>query len=70
MAVTFRAALRGIERDPATGRHRALVSDASGGVSTINEGGSFDSGWHLRNISAEAVTLTKGRETRVVRVFG
>jgi len=70
VAVTFKAALRGVERDPATGRQRVLVGDASGGVATISEGGRFGDGWRIRNISAEAVTLAKGRETRVVRVFG
>ena len=68
--MTFKAALRGVERDPGTGRRHVLVSDASGGVSTINEGGRYGDGWRIRNISAEAVTLAKGRETRVVRVFG
>ena len=70
VAVTFKAALRGVERDPATGRQRVLVSDASGGVSTLNEGGRYGDGWRIGNISAEAVTLAKGRETRVIRVFG
>jgi hypothetical protein len=70
VAVTFKAALRGVERDPATGRHGALVSDASGGVSLIPVGGRYGDGWRIRNISAEAVTLAKGRETRVIRVFG
>lgn len=70
VAVTFRASLRGVERDPTTGRHRALVSDASGGVSAISEGGTVGDGWRIRTVSEEAVTLAKGRETRVVRVFG
>jgi len=69
VAVTFKAVLRGVERDPATGRQRVLISDG-GGVSAIQEGGGFGDGWRIKNISAEAVTLAKGRETRVVRVFG
>ena len=70
VAVTFKAALRGVERNPATGRQHVLVSDASGGVSPLSEGGRYGDGWRIRNISAEAVTLAKGRETRVIRVFG
>ena len=70
VAVTFKAALRGVERDPATGRSSVLVSDPSGGVAALPEGSRYGDGWRIRNISAEAVTLAKGRETRVIRVFG
>jgi len=70
VAVTFRAALRGVERDPATGQRRALVTTDSGGVGALAEGARFGDGWRIKDITAEAVTLAKGRETRVVRVFG
>mgnify|MGYP001101550109 CR=1 FL=1 len=33
------------------------------------EGAAFED-WRIKEITADAVTLTKGRETRVVRVFG
>jgi len=68
VAVTFRAALRGVERDPATGARHVLVSGA-GGVAPLAEGAVFED-WRIKEITADAVTLTKGRETRVVRVFG
>ena len=73
VAVTFRAALSGITRDPASGRYGALVRDpAAPGpqITSMRVGDRFGDGWRISQISADAVTLRKGRETRVVRLYG
>lgn len=73
IAVVFKQALSGIERDPQTGAFRALVRDPaapSPQIAAMNVGARFGDGWRIRQISADAVTLAKGREVRVVRLFG
>lgn len=73
VAVVFKAALRGIERDTETGAFYALVRDpaaSSPQMGVMGEGARFGDGWLIREISADAVTLAKGGEVRVVRLFG
>ena len=73
IAETFRARLGGIVRDPDTGVYGALVRDpAAGGpqIATMTVGDGVGDGWRIGEITADAVTLEKGRETRVVRLFG
>lgn len=73
ISVTFKAALRGITQDPDTGRYGALVGDpAAGGpqIAAMTVGDSVGDGWRINQITADAVTLRKGRETRVVRLYG
>ena len=72
VAVVFRSALRAIERDPFTGSLSALMSDpAAPGPQTrsIRVGDRFD-GWRIQDITETAVTLTRGRERRVVQLYG
>lgn len=72
VAVVFRTALRAIERDPFTGSLSALMSDpAAPGPQTrsIRVGDRFD-GWRIQDITETAVTLTRGRERRVVQLYG
>jgi hypothetical protein len=70
--VVFKSALSGIARDPATGVLRALVRDPSAGsqIKAMAAGETFVDGWVVTDISVEAVVLGKGRETRVVRLYG
>lgn len=73
VSVLFKAALSGIERDLGTGAFRALVRDlaaSSPQTSSMSVGARFGDGWRIKDISADAVTLTKGREIRVVRLYG
>ncbi len=73
VSVVFKQALSGIERDPETGAFRALVRDPaapSPQIAAMSVGARFGDGWRIREISADAVTLAKGREVRVVRLFG
>jgi hypothetical protein len=73
VAVIFKQALGGIERDAATGALSALVRDpaASGPqIRSMAVGDRFGDGWRISEISETAVTLKKGRETRVVRLYG
>ena len=73
VSVVFKAALTGIARDPATGALTALVRDpAAPGpqIAAMRIGDRFGDGWRINEISADAVTLRKGRETRVVRLYG
>lgn len=72
VAITFKAALRAISRDEAGDGYQAIVRDiAQPGPQTIamSVGDVFD-GWRIGAISADTVTLQRGRETRVVRLFG
>ncbi|QYF86435.1 hypothetical protein [Brevundimonas sp. PAMC22021] len=71
--MVFKQALSGVERDPATGGLTALVRDpAAPGpqIRSIAVGDRFGDGWRISEISEYAVTLKKGRETRVVRLYG
>lgn len=73
VSVVFRQALTAIERDPATGAYRAYVRDpAAPGPQSVamSEGARFGDGWRISEISPESVTLRKGRESRVVRLYG
>lgn len=73
VAVVFKQALSGIERDTQTGAYRALVRDTAAPppqIVVMREGAPFGDGWRIKHISADAVTLGKGREVRVVRLFG
>ncbi|MBD3837961.1 hypothetical protein [Brevundimonas sp.] len=73
MAVVFKQALAGIERDPQTLSYAALVRDpAAPGpqIRSMRVGDTFGEGWRVSQITEYAVTLSKGRETRVVRLFG
>ena len=73
VSVVFKQALRGVERNPATGSLAALVSDpAAPGpqIQSIVVGDRFGDGWRIEEITESAVTLRKGRETRVVRLYG
>ena len=70
---TFRAALSGIERNPATGVFRVLVMEsAASGPQTVarNVGDGFGDGWRISQISEDSVILSKGRETRTIRLYG
>lgn len=72
VAVTFAAALRAIEREPGTERYQALVSDpAAQGPQTriIVVGDAYGDGWRINDISADAVQLVRGRETRRVPLY-
>ncbi|NBB63527.1 hypothetical protein GVN18_30135, partial [Pseudomonas sp. ODNR1LW] len=69
----FKQGLRGIERDPTTGAFVALVAQPAlpGAQSqSMKPGDVFQDGWRVSEISEYAVTLRRGRETRVVRLFG
>jgi hypothetical protein len=73
VAVLFKAALSGIERDPQTGVFHALVRDPAAPppqVVSMGVGARYGDGWRIREISEDAVTLAKGREVRVVRLYG
>ena len=73
VAVVFKQALRGVERNPATGSLAALVSDPAvpgPQIRSMVVGDQFGDGWRIDEISEIAVTLRKGRETRVVRFYG
>jgi hypothetical protein len=70
--VTLAAALRAIEREPGTDRYQALVSDpAAPGPQTraIAVGDTYGDGWRITEISADAVRLVRGRETRRVPLY-
>lgn len=69
IAVVFRGMLRGVEQDERSGGFRALV-DTGGGVSAVGVGHRLERGWRITKISADRVTLGKGRESRVVRLYG
>jgi hypothetical protein len=71
--VVFKQALSGIERDPTTGALAALVRDpAAPGpqIRVMAVGDRFGGDWRISEITDYAVTLRKGRETRVVRLYG
>jgi hypothetical protein len=71
--VVFKQALRGVERDPATGSVAALVRDPAAPGPQIRSmvvGDRFGDDWRIEEITEYAVTLRKGRETRVVRLYG
>ena len=73
VAVVFKAALTGIQRDPGSGSLRALVRDpAAPGpqITAMTVGARFGDGWRIKQISADSVTLGKGRDIRVVRLYG
>ena len=73
VSVVCKQALRGVERNPSTGSLAALVSDpAAPGpqIRSIVVGDRFGDGWRIEEITESAVTLRKGRETRVVRLYG
>ncbi|MBN8529834.1 MAG: hypothetical protein J0M36_11465 [Caulobacterales bacterium] len=73
VAVVFKSLLAGVEKDPATGRLYALVRDSASPTPQIARmavGHRFGDGWRISEISETAVTLRKGRETRVVRLYG
>ena len=73
VAVVFKSLLAGVETDPATGRLHALVRDSASPTPQIARmavGHRFGDGWRISEISETAVTLRKGRETRVVRLYG
>jgi len=72
VAVVFKSALKGIERDTATGAYRALVRNAAAPgpqITPISIGDEFIEGWRVRDISEDAVILAKGAETRVIRLY-
>lgn len=72
VAVVFRSALRAIARDPQTGALSALMSDPAHlgpQTRTLRSGDRFD-GWRIDDIAEDAVTLSRGRERRVVRLYG
>jgi hypothetical protein len=70
----FKQGLLGVRRDPVSGDFSALVRDpaqAGPQIGRMKAGDAFgNSGWRIRHVSEFAVTLEKGRETRVVRLFG
>lgn len=72
VSVVFKAALGGIARDPQTGTYTALVRNAAAGpqIGAMKVGDVFGDGWKIREISADAVTLSRGRDVRVVRLYG
>lgn len=73
VAVVFRSALRGIARDPETGELSALIQDpvAFGPqISSRKVGDTFGDGWRISGLTEYAVTLEKGDETRLVRLYG
>ncbi len=72
VSVTFKTALSGIARDPASGVYSALIRDAAGGpqITVMSVGDVFGDGWRIRQITADAITLAKADETRVVRLYG
>ncbi len=73
VAIVFKHTLTGIERDPLSGAYSALVRDpaASGQqVKGMVVGDAFGDGWRIVEISAQAVVLSKDRDTRVVRLYG
>jgi hypothetical protein len=72
VAVVFKQALRGVERDPTTGALKALVSDPAAPGAQIRSmvhGDRFGDDWRIDGITEDAVTLRKGRETRVVHLY-
>jgi len=74
VAVLFKQALLGVSRDPLTGAMSALVRDPGQPgpqIGRMKAGDVFGrDGWRIRDITDQAVTLEKGRETRVVHLFG
>ena len=63
----------GSEQDAATGTLRALVRQSASSMPQINRmavGDAFGDGWRISEISETAVTLRKGQEVRVVRLYG
>jgi hypothetical protein len=69
VAVTFAAAVRGVSRDPQTGEVSVLLGGPEG-ARQLGVGGVFADGWRVKEISGASVTLAKGREIRVVRLYG
>ena len=73
VSVLFKAVLLAIQRDQQTGNYRALVRDPAAPppqMAAMSVGARFGDGWRIREISEDAVTLAKGREVRVVRLYG
>lgn len=66
IAVTFAAAIRGVSRDPQSGEVKVLLD----GARQLGVGAVFADGWRVKEISGISVTLAKGRETRVIRLYG
>lgn len=66
VAVIFGQAVRGVSRDPQSGEITVLLD----GARRLGVGGVFADGWRVKEISGTSVTLAKGRETRVVRLYG
>jgi len=69
VAVTFAEVLRGISRDPLSGELSVLLGGPEGSR-RLGVGAAFADGWRVKEISGTGVTLAKGRETRVVRLYG
>ena len=70
VAETFRAAFRGVQRNPDTGQISALVTLGSGTVGHLAEGSPYGDGWIVKSVTHNTVTLAKGQETRLISVFG
>ncbi|MBX3478331.1 MAG: hypothetical protein KF910_12025 [Brevundimonas sp.] len=73
VAVVFKSLLAGVEQDADTGTLRALVRQSaspSPQIARMAVGDSFGDGWKLSEISETAVTLRKGKDVRVVRLYG
>lgn len=72
-AVTFKAALAGIVRDAQSGRLSVLLRDGAAGrpqMASKTVGDEVGDGWRIQLITADSVTLRRGRENRVVRLYG
>ncbi len=73
VAVVFKAGLSAIERDPNSGRYQALVRDPAAmgtQIRAMNVGDRYGAGWRITDISADRVTLGRGRDVRVILLFG
>ncbi len=72
VSVTFTQALAAIERDVQTGAYVALIRDpAAPGPQMIpmTVGDRFGDGWRIADIDVNAVTLARGDETRMIRLY-
>ena len=73
VAEVFKSLLAGVEQDTVTGELQTLMRDSASPrpqISRMSVGDTFGDGWRISEISETAVTLRKGRETRVVRLYG
>lgn len=72
-AVVFKSVLRGVQRNPDTGAFEVLIFNPAAPppqIDAISTGALVLGDWRITAISSQSVTLTRGRDVRVIPIYG